>query len=76
MSDPPSLLGLRPAQVSPPEAPALRGLLTVVVAVVVVAALYLGRSVLIPIALAMLLSFLLAPLPVPFSLNERAFSLE
>jgi predicted PurR-regulated permease PerM len=62
MSDPPFLLGLRPAQAPSPEVPALRGLLTVVVAVVVVAALYLGRSVLIPIALAMFLSFLLAPL--------------
>ena len=50
------------ARVTPVETPALRGLLTVVVAVVVVAALYLGRSMLIPITLAVLLSFLLAPL--------------
>jgi predicted PurR-regulated permease PerM len=35
---------------------------TVLIAVVVVAALYLGREVLIPIALAILLTFVLAPL--------------
>ncbi len=52
----------RPAQVAPAETPSLRGLLTVAVAVVVVAGLYLGRSMLIPITLAVLLSFLLAPL--------------
>jgi predicted PurR-regulated permease PerM len=37
-------------------------LLRVVTAVVVVAALYVGRTVLIPLALALLLSLLLAPL--------------
>lgn len=57
LSDP---LDRRPAQVSPVETPRLRDLLTV--AVVAVAGLYLGRSVLIPITLAVLLSFLLAPL--------------
>jgi predicted PurR-regulated permease PerM len=36
-------------------------LTTVLVAVIVVAALYLGREVLVPIALAVLLSFVLAP---------------
>jgi predicted PurR-regulated permease PerM len=50
------------AQVTPAETPGLRGLLTVAIAVVVVTGLYLGRPVLIPITLAMLLSFLLAPL--------------
>ena len=59
LSDP---LDRRPAQVTPTETPGLRGLLTVAVAVVVVAGLYLGRSMLIPITLAVLLSFLLAPL--------------
>jgi predicted PurR-regulated permease PerM len=44
------------------ETPGSRELLFVAVAVVVVAGLYLGREVLIPITLAMLLSFLLAPL--------------
>jgi predicted PurR-regulated permease PerM len=51
----------RPAQITPAETPGLTGLLTLAVAVVVVAGLYLGRSVLIPITLAVLLSFLLAP---------------
>ena len=49
-------------QVSPAELPGLQALTTVVVAVVAIAALYLGREVLIPITLAVLLSFVLAPL--------------
>lgn len=44
------------------ELPGINGLVTLLVAVVVVAALYVGREVLIPITLAILLSFLLAPL--------------
>jgi predicted PurR-regulated permease PerM len=52
----------RPGEVAATEVPGLHGLLFVAVAVVVVAGLYLGRSVLIPITLAILLSFLLAPL--------------
>src|SRR6201989_2980771 len=52
----------RPTVVVPAETPGLSGLLTLAVAVVVVAALYLGRTVLIPITLAVLLSFLLAPI--------------
>jgi hypothetical protein len=48
--------------VAPAEVPGLSGLLTVVVGVVVVAALYFGREVFIPIVLAILLSFVLAPL--------------
>ena len=59
MSNLPAPLDRRPSQVAPAETPGLRGLLTVVVAVVVVAGLYLGRSLLIPITLAVLLSFLL-----------------
>jgi predicted PurR-regulated permease PerM len=49
---------------SPPVPAAVPGTpgLTIVVAVVCVAALYLGREVLIPITLAVLLSFLLSPL--------------
>ena len=50
-----------PSQVQPPSSPELGHLLTVVVAVVIVAALYLAREVLIPITLAILLSFVLAP---------------
>jgi predicted PurR-regulated permease PerM len=52
----------RPAAVPPAETPGLSGLLTLAVGVVVIAGLYLGRTVLIPITLAVLLSFLLAPL--------------
>jgi predicted PurR-regulated permease PerM len=62
MADSSSRLHRRPAQVAPAETPGLRGLLTVAIAVVVVAGLYLGRTVLIPITLAVLLSFLLTPL--------------
>ena len=51
----------RPAMVAPAETPGLTGLLTLAVGVVIVAGLYLGRTVLIPITLAVLLSFLLAP---------------
>src|SRR3712207_2799297 len=50
-----------PAEAPAAEIPGLRALLAVVVAVVVVAALYLAREVLVPITLAVLLSFVLAP---------------
>ncbi len=49
-------------QVTPPETPGIASLMTLLVGVVVVACLYLAREVLIPITLAVLLSFLLAPL--------------
>ena len=52
----------QPAAVAPAETPGLTGLLTLAVGVVIVAGLYLGRTVLIPITLAVLLSFLLAPI--------------
>ena len=48
-------------QVPPADTPGVQGLLTLAVAVVIVAGLYLGREVMIPIILAVLLSFLLAP---------------
>ena len=51
-----------PAQIVPAELPGVNGLLTLMVGVVVVGALYFGRDMLIPITLAILLSFLLAPL--------------
>ena len=51
-----------PAQVAPPSSPEMGHLLTVVVSVVVVTGLYLGREVLIPITLAVLLSFVVAPI--------------
>ncbi|MGU3282489.1 AI-2E family transporter [Methylobacterium mesophilicum] len=50
-----------PAQVPPPLVPGLRGLLTLAVGVVLVAALYFGREVFIPLVLAVLLSFVLGP---------------
>ena len=50
-----------PAKVSPPETPGLSGLLTLAIGVVVVAGLYFGKDVLLPIVLAVLLSFVLAP---------------
>ena len=46
----------------PAEVPGLAGLLALAVGVVVVAALYFAREVLVPIMLAVLLSFVLAPL--------------
>ena len=51
-----------PASVAPAETPGLSSLLSLAVAVVVVAALYLAREVLIPITVAVILSFMLAPL--------------
>jgi len=52
-----------PAQkIVPPELPGVNSLLTLTVIVVAVAALYCAREVLIPVTLAGLLSFLLAPL--------------
>ncbi len=62
MLDFPVPLDRRPVHVAPVESPGLRSLLTVAVAFVVLAGLYFGRSVLIPLTLAVLLSFLLAPL--------------
>lgn len=51
----------QPAQVPPPLVPGLQGLLTLAVGVVLIAALYFGREVFIPLVLAVLLSFVLAP---------------
>lgn len=45
----------------PPEVPGLRALTSLVAGVVVIGALYFGRAVLMPITLAVLLSFVLAP---------------
>ncbi len=50
------------AQIAPAEVPGLNALLTLAVGVVVIAALFLAREVLIPVTLAVLLSFVLAPL--------------
>jgi len=57
----PASLPPTPVQVSPPAGPDLVTLVMVALGVVVVAALYLAREVLIPITLAILLSFVLGP---------------
>jgi predicted PurR-regulated permease PerM len=61
MPDAPTPMPRSAVQVPPAETPGAQGLLTLAVAVVIVAGLYLGREVMIPIILAVLLSFLLAP---------------
>jgi predicted PurR-regulated permease PerM len=53
---------LQPAKVTPPQMPGLNSLLALATGVVIVAALSLAREILIPITLAVLLSFVLAPL--------------
>jgi predicted PurR-regulated permease PerM len=50
------------ATVPPAETPTTSGLMALAVGVVVIVGLYLGRDILIPITLAVLLSFVLAPL--------------
>ena len=52
----------RPPRLPPAGVPSLSTLTGVIVAVVVVLALYFGRVVLVPLTLAMLLSFLLTPI--------------
>jgi len=49
------------AQVAPAQVPGLTGLLGLAVGVVVIAGLYLAHDVLVPITLAILLSFVLSP---------------
>lgn len=56
------IVSKQPAKVTAPPLPGLESLVTLVAMVVVVAGLYLAREVLIPITLAVLLSFVLAPL--------------
>ncbi len=62
MADAPSSPAPSRAQVAPAEVPGVSALLTLAVGVVVIAALFLAREVLIPVTLAVLLSFVLAPL--------------
>jgi predicted PurR-regulated permease PerM len=49
------------AQVPPVSAPELKSLLSIAVGAMIVAALYFGQEVLIPITLAVMLSFVLSP---------------
>ncbi len=51
----------RPARVPPPATPGPSGLGTLAVALVCIGALYVGKEVFIPLVLAVLLSFVLAP---------------
>src|SRR5580658_1628587 len=55
-------LDRRPAPIAPAQTPGSSSILTLATSVVAIAGLYFGRSVLIPITLSVLLSFLLAPL--------------
>lgn len=49
------------AEVPPPSVPGISGLMTLIVGIVVLAALYIGQDVFLPIVLAILLAFVLAP---------------
>ena len=62
MSEIPTSLPGSPVRVAAADTPGVQGLLTLAVGVVIVAGLYLGRDVMIPVILAILLAFLLAPL--------------
>jgi len=48
-------------EIQPPGVPGISGLMTLAVAVVVLAALYIGQDVFLPVVLAILLAFVLAP---------------
>lgn len=52
----------QPRAVASPALPGVDSLLTLNVSVVIIAALYFGRDILIPVTLAVILSFLLGPL--------------
>ncbi len=54
----------RTRSVIPRDVPGMQALLSLQVAVVVITAMYFGRSILIPVVLSVLLSFLLQPLVV------------
>lgn len=61
MADAPTPFPGTPTRVPAAETPPASSLTKLAVAVVVVAALYVGREILVPITLAVLLSFVLAP---------------
>jgi len=60
---PPAPLPAPPSEteIQPPRVPGLSGLMTLAVGVVVLAGLYVGREVFLPVVLAILLAFVLAP---------------
>ncbi|MCB8819627.1 AI-2E family transporter [Microvirga rosea] len=49
------------AEIPPPSVPGVSGLMTLIVGLVVLAALYIGQDVFLPIVMAILLAFVLAP---------------
>jgi len=61
MAMPPATISRLRNRVAPSEAPGLSGLMGLAVGVVIIAALSIAREVLIPITLAVLLSFVLGP---------------
>src|SRR3954453_18256425 len=61
MSSPPETVARLRNRVQPADRPGVRQLLGLAVGVVIVSGLYLAREVLIPITLAVLLSFVMAP---------------
>ena len=48
-------------EIQPPAVPGTSGLMTLIVGIVVLAALYIGQDVFLPVVLAILLAFVLAP---------------
>ncbi|MFT4175459.1 MAG: AI-2E family transporter [Luteolibacter sp.] len=62
MAAPSSPVPLRPAPPRKPAGDAIGGIWFVALTAAIISALYFGREVLIPLALALLISFLLAPL--------------
>lgn len=58
---PPSSAEPPETEIQPPGVPGVSGLMTLAVGVVVLAALYVGRDVFLPVVLAILLAFVLAP---------------
>jgi predicted PurR-regulated permease PerM len=48
-------------EIQPPGVPGINGLMTLAVGVVILAALYIGQDVFLPVVLAILLAFVLAP---------------
>ena len=56
----------RPSTIPPPGSPDLKALLSLAVATLVIAALFVARDVFIPLILAVMLSFVLSPLVTAF----------
>ncbi|MCG7393159.1 AI-2E family transporter [Microvirga sp. ACRRW] len=61
MPSPPTPATPPETEIQPPGVPGLSGLMTLAVGVVVLAGLYVGREVFLPVVLSVLLAFVLAP---------------